>query len=78
MAKAKLAAVTQQWVEGKTEKQQDVKTSKQQDSKTVDIVKQTIYISRKANKLLWYNRVDTGKTISAAIDELVTKHLARN
>lgn len=78
MAKAKLAAVTQQWVEGKTEKQKEVKLLRQQDSKTLDMVKQTVYISRAASKLLWYSRIENGGTISSIVDTLVTKHLGKN
>lgn len=75
MVKAKLKSITEKWIDGKTERQNTVKDSKQIDP--TEKIKQTIYITREANKLLWQTRVDTGITISSTIDGLVKKHLVK-
>ncbi|MCL5674304.1 MAG: hypothetical protein M1501_00980 [Candidatus Omnitrophica bacterium] len=91
MAKAKLGALTSKWIDGKTErrnngkteKQSSIKTEKQKDGimerRKVDgeKVKQTLYISRGTVKLLWQNRVDTGESISAAIERLVLENMGK-
>jgi len=75
MAKAKLATVTEKWIDGKTDIQHDVKPEKQQDA--IERTKQTVYISRKASKLLWHNRAETGESISHAVERLVMKHFVK-
>jgi len=72
MAKAKLATVTEKWIDGKTESGLAVKGERQQDSKKV---KQTFYLSKEAAKLLWHNRAETREPISHVIERLVMKHL---
>ena len=73
MVKAKLAAVTEKWIDGKIEKHNDVKTEKQNDGE--EKMMQTIYIARKASKLLWHHRADTGETISHTVEKLIFEHL---
>ena len=73
MVKAKLATVTEKWIDGKTDKQNNVKTVKHHadDAKMM----QTIYIARKASKLLWHHRAETGETISSTVEKLVLEHI---
>ena len=82
MAKAKLASLTQQWINDKSKniktlKSNNIKTSKHQTVKlsSADRKMQTVYLSREAIRLLWQNRVQTGENLSAAIESLVLKHL---
>lgn len=75
MAKAKLAAVTEKWIDGKMKKQLDTKTERRKD--IIKKNKQTVYISREASKLLWYNRAETGEPISRTVEQLIMKHLGR-
>jgi len=79
MAKAKLTALTKEWIDNKTESHIDVKTEKRNDTKTDnDKIRQTIYISRAINKKLWLSRIETGNSISSIVSDLVTKHLNNN
>ncbi len=73
MAKAKLATVTEKWIDGKTESSLAVKGERQKDGK--EKVKQTFYLSKEAAKLLWHNRAETREPISHVIERLVMKHL---
>ncbi len=73
MAKAKLAAMTEKWIDGKTERQNAVKTVRQGGA--VGKTKQTLYISKEAVKLLWYNRAETGEPMSRTVEKLVMQHL---
>ena len=75
MAKAKLATVTEKWIDGKTDIRHAVKPEKQQDA--IEKTKQTVYISREASKLLWHNRAETGESISHAVERLVMKHFVK-
>ena len=59
MAKAKLATVTEKWIDGKAESGLAVKGKRQKDSK--EKIKQTFYLSKEAAKLLWYNRAEIGR-----------------
>lgn len=91
MAKAKLASLTAKWIDGGAENRNAIKaerrnnrmTERHKDGKTerqkIDDgkVKQTLYISQKAVKLLWQNRVETGETISHAIERVVMKNLGK-
>ena len=76
MAKAKLGTLTEKWIDGKTEKQLTVKTEKQ---KTVEDKKimQTLYMSKKAVKLLRHNRAETGEPMSHTLEKLVLQHLGK-
>lgn len=38
-------------------------------------MRQTVYVSKQVNRLLWINRFNTGKSASQAVEELVLKHL---
>ncbi len=73
MVKAKLATVTEKWIDGKTDKQNNVKTEKQHDDDAK--MMQTIYIARKASKLLWHHRAETGETISRTVEKLILEKL---
>lgn len=76
MAKPKLSELTNKWISGKTEKQKSIKninTVERQNSN--DKIRQTVIVSRKVNRLLWINRLNTGKTLSKVVEELVLKHL---
>ena len=75
MVKAKLATVTEQWIDGKTKRQNDVKTEKHQDSEGK--IMQTVYIARKASKLLWHHRAETGEKISHTIERLILSHVGK-
>jgi hypothetical protein len=80
MAKAKLSALTQNWVSGKTEKHQNIKTLKNKDiktSKTAVRRMQTVYLGREATRLLWQTRVETGATLSSTIETLILTHLKK-
>lgn len=85
MAKAKLATLTEKWIDGKTEKQLTVKTESRapygplrhriadDDQK----IKQTLYMSRKAVKLLAHNRAETGEPMSHTLEKLVMQYLGK-
>ena len=75
MARAKLGAMTEKWIDGKTSKSEGGKTDTTMPTK--EKTKQTIYISKEAAKLLWHNRAETGETISRAVEKLVMRHLNR-
>lgn len=73
MAKARLGAVTEKWINGKTERRQTVKTERQKD--VAEKTKLTIYVSKDMIKTLWHNRAETGKPISHTVERLVTEGL---
>lgn len=75
MAKAKLAALTEKWIDGKNENQLNLKTGRKRSS--AERVMQTLYLSREAVKLLWHNRAETGEPISHTVDKLVMEHLGK-
>ena len=76
MVKAKLTALTSKWISGKPEKNNNVKRVGRPNTGALqNKVKQTVYISKDANKRLWYNRAETGDNISLAVEKLVMKHL---
>jgi len=80
MAKAKLSDLTEKWISGKAEKQKNTnskKTKKQQDI-LEEKIRQTVYVSKKVNRLLWINRINTGKSVSKMVEELVLKYLKDN
>lgn len=77
MAKAKLTAVTQKWINDKTEKHLDIKTLKHKSVIEEKKARTTFYLSGKAFKMLWQNRAETGETISHAVERLVIQHLEK-
>ncbi len=66
MAKAKLTAAVAGWVQKKGPREKAQAAAK---------MKHTVYISRKASKLLWKRRVDMGVPVSRTIDDLILKNL---
>lgn len=73
MAKAKLTSVTKDWIDGKTEKHNNIKELKCNND--TGKIRQTIYLSKETNKILWLNRIETGEPISRIIERLVMSHL---
>lgn len=69
MVKAKLATLTEKWIDGKTERQ----------SATDDApkIKQTLYMSKKACKVLWHNRAETGEPMSHTVEQLILEHIGK-
>ena len=79
MVKAKLTALTSRWIDGRIKQNNEVKKRGRPDTGAAENkVKQTIYISKEANKRLWYNRAETGKNISLAVEELIMTHLDKH
>ncbi len=76
MVKAKLATLTEKWIDGKTEKQLAVKTERQKD--VTGKTKLTVYISKETVKLLWHNRAETGNPMSHTVEQLIMKHIGKN
>ena len=77
MAKAKLATLTEKWINGKTEKQLAVKTERQNIADNDLKIKQTLYMSRKAVKLLGHNRAETGEPMSHTVEQLILDHIGK-
>ncbi len=77
MAKAKLASLTEKWIDGKTEKQLAVKTERQHVDENDQKIKQTLYMSRKAVKLLGHNRAETGEPMSHTVEQLILNHIGK-
>lgn len=83
MVKAKLATLTEKWINGKTEKQLAVKMERQHNIKAekqktaIEKMKQTFYISKETSKMLWHNRAETGEPISHTIEKLVKEHFGK-
>ncbi|OGY84335.1 MAG: hypothetical protein A3I91_05065 [Candidatus Kerfeldbacteria bacterium RIFCSPLOWO2_02_FULL_42_19] len=77
MAKAKLATLTEKWIDGKTEKQLAVKTERQNTAENDQKIKQTLYMSRKAAKLLGHNRAETGEPMSHTVEQLILNHIGK-
>jgi len=77
MVKAKLATLTEKWIDGKTEKQLAVKTERQNTAENDQKIKQTLYMSRKAVKLLGHNRVETGEPMSHTVEQLILNHIGK-
>ncbi len=75
MAKAKLATVTEKWIDGKTESRLAVKGERQKDGK--EKIKQTFYLSKEAAKLLWHNRAETREPVSHTVEKLVMEHFRK-
>lgn len=77
MAKAKLATLTEKWIDGKTEKHLAVKTERQNDVNDDLKIKQTLYMSKKACKVLWHNRAETGEPMSHTVEQLILEHVGK-
>lgn len=77
MEKAKLATLTEKWINGKTEKQLAVKTGRQPIADSDRKIKQTLYMSRKAVKLLGHNRAETGEPMSHTVEQLILNHIGK-
>ena len=77
MAKAKLATLTEKWIDGKTEKQLAVKTERQNTAENDQKIKQTLYMSRKAVKLLGHNRAEPGEPMSHTVEQLILNHIGK-
>ena len=77
MVKAKLATLTEKWIDGKTEKQLAVKTERQNIAENDQKIKQTLYMSRKAVKLLGHNRAETGEPMSHTVEQLILDHIGK-
>ena len=75
MAKAKLATLTEKWIDGKTEKQLTVKAERQNIAGDDQKIKLTLYMSKKATKLLGHNRVETGEPMSHTVEQLILEHI---
>lgn len=77
MAKAKLATLTEKWIDGKTEKHLAVKTERQNATDDDLKIKQTLYMSKKACKVLWHNRAETGEPMSHTVEQLILEHVGK-
>lgn len=77
MAKAKLATLTEKWINGKTEKHLAVKTERQGIVGDDPKIKQTLYMSKRACKMLWHNRAETGEPMSHTVEQLILKHIGK-
>ena len=77
MVKAKLATLTEKWIDGKTEKQFAVKAERQYIADNDPKIKQTFYMSKKAVKLLAHNRAETGEPMSHTVEKLILKHIEK-
>jgi len=78
MGKASLKKVSEEFIEGtakKRKKQNSEKAKKTKKQENVKMIRQTIFIPDKINKILWHHRVDTGISISKIITELVRTHI---
>ncbi len=77
MVKAKLGSLTEKWISGKTDKQDNDKTEKKKPVIDKKIL-QSFYLTEKAVKLLRYNRAETGEFISTTLQRLVMEHLGKS
>lgn len=77
MVKAKLATLTEKWIDGKTEKHIAVKTERQNSEDDDLKIKQTLYMSKKACKVLWHNRAETGEPMSHTVEQLILEHIGK-
>lgn len=77
MVKAKLATLTEKWIDGKTERHLTVKTEKQSVADDDPKIKQTLYMSKKACKVLWHNRAETGEPMSHTVEQLIMEHIGK-
>ncbi len=68
MARAKLTAMASEWVKKGTGR---LKMTPDEDKHRL-----TVYLSKKASRLLWERRVKTGIPLSRTIEDLVVKELS--
>ncbi len=85
MAKAKLGALTQKWIDSNPENHNSVNTeihkgvnTERRITENEEKVKQTICLSKKVVKLLWHNRAETGEPMSHTIERLVIERLGKD
>lgn len=70
MARAKLTAMATEWVKKGPRKAEEAPEGAKQ--------RLTVYVSKKASRLLWERRVETGVPVSRTIEDLVVKELSGN
>lgn len=81
MAKASLTKVTEEWIEGKKQKSNNLKNYKNKSIKNEKNKLsgkkslRTIHLADEAYRLLMYHKADTGESMSGAIERLVLKNL---
>jgi hypothetical protein len=69
MAKAKLTAMASEWVKNGPRKAKEATVGGKQ--------RMTIYVSKKASRLLWERRVETGVPVSRTVEDLVIQELGK-
>jgi len=81
MEKASLKKVSEEFIEHGGKKQKNIKlrthkkthnTKKRINAK---MIRQTLFLPEEINKTLWHHRVNTGKSISKIVTELVSKYI---
>lgn len=79
MSKAKLNQMANTWLEEESSPKKKRALKKHKDTVVEEITKkkQTFSLRMDTIKCLWEHRVETGKTISATMDELVLQHILR-
>lgn len=70
MARAKLTAMASEWVKKGPRKAEEALEGEKQ--------RMTVYVSKKASRLLWERRVETGVPVSRTIEDLVVRELSGN
>lgn len=70
MARAKLTAMATEWVKKGPRKAEEAPEGVKQ--------RLTVYVSKRASRLLWERRVETGVPVSRTIEDLVVKELSGN
>ena len=70
MARAKLTAMASEWVKKGPRKAEETPGGGKQ--------RMTVYVSKKASRLLWERRVETGAPVSRTIEDLVVRELGGN
>mgnify|MGYP003375787140 FL=1 len=68
MARAKLTAMASEWVKKGTGRPKEVPEATKH--------RLTVYLSKKASRLLWERRVKTGIPLSRTIEDLVIRELS--
>lgn len=68
MARAKLTAMASEWVKKGAGRPKEVPEAEKQ--------RLTVYLSKRASRLLWERRVKTGIPLSRTIEDLVVKELS--
>ncbi len=60
-----------------TQKPNGAKAQKRQDNKPVKVIRQTLFLPEKINRILWHHRIDTRKSISQIVTDLILKHIKK-